>query len=277
MMASDFIVNVTEADFEYQVLVYSEEVPVVVDFWAEWCAPCRVIGPILEKLTQEAQGGFRLAKLNVDTNPNLASRYQVRSIPAVKVFRDHRVVAEFTGVRPEPQLREFLRGIAPSPSDLALEKGQSLLQSHNPDKAEIAFRQVLEDTPNNPYALLGLSKSLLSQGKYQDSLVILRNFPASREFNSAEALRPLAEAMLNPLQGDFNLDDPLDASYSNTLRLIRRNNFEAAMDGLLDILRQDKRYRSGLARRLILAILELLGEEEPKSREYRSELASVLF
>jgi putative thioredoxin len=277
MMASEFIVNVTEADFEYQVLAFSQEVPVIVDFWAEWCAPCRVIEPILEKLTQEAQGGFRLAKVNVDENPNLAARYQVRSIPAVKVFRDHRIVAEFTGVRSEPQLRDFLRGIAPSPSDLALEKGMSLLQNHMPEEAEKEFRQVLEKSPDNPPALLGLCRSLLFQGGSQEVLVLLKNFPPSREFNSAETLRPLAEALQNPQQEILNLDNPLDASFTNAQRLIKRGNFEAALDGLLDILRQEKRYRNGLAHRLILAILELLGEEDPTTREYRSELASVLF
>jgi putative thioredoxin len=277
MMTSDLIVNVTEADFEYLVLIYSQEIPVIVDFWAEWCAPCRLVGPILEKLTQEAQGGFRLAKVNVDENPNLAARYQIHSIPAVKVFRDHRIVAEFTGVRPEPQLRDFLRGIAPSPSDLALEKGLSMLQSHKPKEAEIAFREVVENSPNNPTALLGLSRSLLYQGKPQECLGILNNFPASREFNSAEILRPLAEALHNPPQSNFDPDNHLDASFLHILRLLQRENFEAAMDGLLDILRQDKRYRNGQAHRLILAILELMGEEDPTAREYRSELASVLF
>ena len=277
MMASDFIVNATEADFEYLVLRYSQEIPVIVDFWAEWCAPCRVIGPILEKLTEEAQGSFRLAKVNVDENPNLATRYQVRSIPAVKVFRDHRIVAEFTGVRPEQQLREFLRGVVPSPSDLALEKGLSLLQSHKPKEAEFSFRQVLEKTPDNPPALLGLCRSLLYQRKSQECLAILKKFPASREFNSAETLSPLAEALLNPQQEILDDGNPLDASFSNAIRLIQRENFEAAMDGLLDILRQDKRYRNGQAHKLVLAILELTGDDDPITREYRSELASVLF
>ena len=276
MMASEFIVNVNEADFEYEVLAYSQQIPVIVDFWAEWCAPCRVIGPILEKLVQEAQGSFRLAKVDVDLNSNLAARYQVRSIPAVKAFKDGRVVAEFMGVRPEPQVREFMRGIAPSPGDLALEKGQSLLREHQPRAAETAFRQSLENIPDQPAALLGLIRSLILQGKYSDSLKITRNFPASREYNSAEALLPLLTA-LNDLDHDSDSDDPLDAAFWNAVRISKRGNYEAAMDGLLDILRQDKHYRDGRARKLILAIFELLGEEDSITRQYRSELALVLF
>jgi len=135
MMASDFIVDVSESDFEYQVLAYSQQVPVVVDFWAEWCAPCKMLGPLLEKFAKEGQGSFRLARVNVDENPNLALRYAVHSIPAVKAFRDSKMVAEFAGVQPEPRLREFLRSIAPSPSDLELEKGLSLLNLQQASEA----------------------------------------------------------------------------------------------------------------------------------------------
>ena len=142
MMASDFIIDVTEADFEYQVLVYSQQVPVVVDFWAEWCGPCRVLGPMLEKLAQEAQGDFRLAKVDVDQNQNLAIRYGVRNIPIVKAFRNGEMVSEFFGVQPEARVREFLGAIAPSVSDLLLEKGASLLGLNQASEAEVAFRQL---------------------------------------------------------------------------------------------------------------------------------------
>jgi len=98
MMASDHIISVTEADFEYEVIAYSKQMPVVVDFWAEWCGPCKTLGPILERLAQEANGAFRLAKVDVDANPNLALRFSVRSIPNVKAFQDGQVVAEFVGM-----------------------------------------------------------------------------------------------------------------------------------------------------------------------------------
>lgn len=108
-MTSENIITVNENDFEQEVLIYSQNVPVVVDFWAEWCTPCKILGPILEKLAKEGQGSFRLAKLDVDFNKNIAIRYGIRSIPAVKTFMKGQVVAEFTGAQPEIKVREFLK------------------------------------------------------------------------------------------------------------------------------------------------------------------------
>lgn len=276
MMASDFIVDVSEADFEYQVLAYSQEVPVVVDFWATWCAPCRVLGPLLERLANEARGGFRLAKVNVDENPSLANRYQVRSIPVVKAFRDGKIIAEFLGALPEPRVREFLRGIVPSEIDLLLEKGHSLLKMSQPKNAEAVFRQVLQTAPENPAALLGLAKSILLQGRGGEGKSLLTNFPASREFSTAQILQPLAEALAQIENNIPESDDPLDAMFYHSVRLIKRGNVEAALDGLLEVLRQNKRYRNGEVRQVILGLVELL-VDETLARQYRNELASVLF
>ena len=276
MMSYDFIIDVTEADFEYQVLAYSQQVPVVVDFWAPWCVPCRVLGPMLERFAQEGQGTFRLAKVNVDDNPKLASLYQLRSIPAVKAFRDGKLASEFVGAQPEPRIREFLRALVPSQLDLMVEKGFSQLQLQEIKPAEITFKKVLDSATENAAALLGLSRALLLQGSAAESLEILINFPPSREYSSAEKLLPLARA-LSHLGEEIFSDDPLDAAYQNALRLIIHANLEAAMDGLLDILRQDKHYRNDDTRKLILSIFELIGEDNPTTRQYRGELATVLF
>lgn len=280
MMSSEYIIDVSEADFQQQVLVYSNKTPVVVDFWAEWCKPCQMLGPILEKLTHEARGAFRLAKVNVDENPNLAVQYQVHGIPAVKAFRSGQVVAEFSGAQSEIQVREFLRTLAPGPGDLNLEKGHSLFENGDWTNATSSFRQVLESDPDNSAALLGLAKSLILQDKNPDALVILRAFPASKQYSAAEKLLPLAEAIANqevdsPSDGEG--EEPLEAAYSHALRLVSRGNTPAAIDGLLDILREDKTFRDGNIQKLILALLELLGEENPQTRSYRSELASLLF
>jgi putative thioredoxin len=276
--ASDFIVDVSESNFDFEVLAYSQQTPVLVDFWAEWCVPCRTLEPILERLAQEANGGFRLARLNVDQNPNLAIRYNVRGIPAVKAFRDGRIVSEFTGALPESRVREFVRPLVPSAADLLLEKAESMVRMGQWKSAEQNYRKVTAEQPSNPTALLGLAKSLLMTGQIEDSLSILQRFPPSHEYSNAQMVRPLAEDLIRVQRSPaLSGDDPLDAAYDRSLRLVLRGNLEAAMDGLLDILRQDKRYRSGAARKALLALFELLGDENLITRQYRSELASVLF
>src|SRR3972149_8769587 len=129
MKSSEHIITATDSNFPYEVLAYSSRIPVVVDFWAEWCQPCKLLSPLLENLAIEYAGGFRLAKIDVDENPQLVMEHQVQSIPAVKAFRNGQVVAEFNGLRPEAELREFLRQATPGQSDLTLEKGKSLLTS----------------------------------------------------------------------------------------------------------------------------------------------------
>ncbi len=277
-MATDFIVDVTEIDFEFEVLAYSQNTPVVVDFWAPWCQPCKTLTPMLETLAHESQGAFRLARVNVDDNPTLAMRYGVRSIPTVKAFTQGQVVGEFVGLQPLERVREFLaRLLPPSQTALALEKANSLLADHQWPSAEKVFRELDGEEPGKPAIQLGLLKAILAQGSGAEAATLLRSFPASREFPNAEKLRPLAE---NLVKFDANLlpeDSDLDAAFRSSLRLARRGNLEAAMDGLLDLLRQDRQFRGGQARQVILSLLELYGPEDVTGRQYRKELASVLF
>ena len=275
-MSSDNIIDVSESDFEMQVISYSAQIPVIVDFWAPWCVPCRTLSPLLERLTEEAGGSLRLAKVNVDDNQKLAVRYGVHSLPIVKAFRNGSVVAEFVGMQPETRVREFFRALAPTPADLAIEKGDSLLLENNWLGAEKAYRQALEYVPSHPPALLGLARCLLAQNRPDEAEKILATFPTSRELPAANGLRPLATALLRIRQAAPSSDDPVAAAYNHALRLVARGNFPAAMDGLLDVLRQEKKYRNGEARQVLLAILDLQGET-PLTRQYRNELASILF
>lgn len=277
MMASEHIVSVSEADFEYQVIEFSKQIPVIVDFWAEWCGPCKALGPLLERLTDEAGGSFRLAKVDVDQNPNLALRYSVRSIPSVKAFRDGQLVAEFVGMQPEARIREFLRNLAPSEHDLVLEKGLSQLDHEAWSDAEASLREFLGKNPNNPTGQLGLARSLLAQGYVEEPARILRAFPASKEYNTAQIMNPLVKALVESKDLPGFSEDLLEAAYINALRLIKLGNFEAAMDGLLDILRQDKRYRDDGARKVLLGLFEVLGPKNKLTRQYRNELALILF
>jgi putative thioredoxin len=276
-MASDFIIDVSEDNFEFEVVNYSMQKPVVVDFWAPWCIPCRVLSPLLSRLTEEGDGLYRLARVNVDENPKLAERLKVRNVPSVKAFVEARIVAEFSGVLSEPNLREFFAHLVPVPGDLMLEKGKSLMLMGSWADAEQVLMEYLEFKPNHPGGLLALIKTLLMQGKEREAQLLLSNFPASHEYTAAERLRPVAKAFTWVTANADGNEDALEAAYRNSLRLAMRGNLLAALDGFLDILRRDKQYRQGEVKEVFIGLLELLGEQHPEVRQYRSELSNVLF
>jgi putative thioredoxin len=271
------ILEVMEADFDREVVRYSTETPVVVDFWAPWCAPCRMLGPMLERLASEASGAFRLAKVNIDENPGLSARFGVQSIPILKAFREGKIVAEMVGAQPESAVRKFLGELAPGPAAQAVAEARGLLTARRWPEAEQAARRALDLEPGNSAAALCLAKALLRQGKGSPALELLDRFPSGIETASADRLRPLA-ALLSEVESSADLPaDEMEAGYLQTARLLARGNYPAALDGLLELLRRDKHYRNDGARRVFLAALEILGEDDPLTRPYRDELASVLF
>lgn len=276
-MAPEFIVHVDESDFEYEVLQYSTRVPVVVDFWASWCVPCRVLGPKLEALARDGEGRFRLAKVNVDENAKLAKQFKVRNIPAVKAFVDGHVVAEFSGVPSDEGLTTFVHRLAPAPEDLMYAKGNSLMEAGDYAEAEDAYREFLSVQPDHPGALLGLIRALLLQGEGRQASILLDSFPASSEYTTAQLLKPVAEAFTQ-YQGEVvESDQALEAAFKNGIRLALRGNILAAMDGFLDILRADRHYRGGEVKEIFVGLLALIGESHPDARQYRKDLSSALF
>jgi putative thioredoxin len=232
----------------------------------------------LERLAIEAGGSFRLAKVNVDENPNLAIRYGVQGIPAVKAFKNGQVESEFVGAQPEPVVRRYVQNLVPSESDRAVEGALSLLATRHWKEAGEAFREVLAEDETNSTAALGLVKSLLMQGLGEEPINIIDHFPSGTEWAEAERLKPLAEILAEVEgNGPYPPDDPLAARFYQAARLISQDNIPAAMDGLLGILREDKEYREGLPKDILLALFALLGDGDPLTREYRDELASILF
>ncbi len=275
-MNPNFIVDVSEESFEMDVLAYSSKAPVVMDLWAPWSIPCRVQSPLLAKLAAEAQGAFRLARVNVEEQAKLAEKLKVKSVPTVKAFMDGRIVADYTGVLTEENLRSFIGRILPEEGSLMLEKGINLLLLGNYSEAENALKDYLETHPQDPAGLLALARAFLIQGNAAQADEIITHFPPSSYFKTAKTLAPLAKAYLT-VDRTAASGLPEEAIFRNALRLARRGNIPAALDGLLDLLRKDKHSRQDEVRDVFLAFLAVLSEQNPLVRQYRSDLTNILF
>jgi putative thioredoxin len=230
-----------------------------------------MLGPVLEKLANEGNGAFRLAKVNSDENQNIAAEYHIRGIPAVKAFRDGKVVAEFVGAQPEPRVRDFLQQLAPTQQSAALVEAARLVSARRWAEAETAYRSSPDAPPS-----LGLAKALVGQGKGNDAAMVLRGIEKPDELAGAQALMPLADLLGDPLDAGGGREN-LDALLLRSRESLVAGDYPGAMDALLEIMRADKRYRSDTPRKAMLGIFELLGEQDPLTPEYRRKLASALF
>ena len=271
------IIDVNEETFELEVVTYSSQKPVVVDLWAPWCIPCRVQSQTLARLAQEADGEFRLARINVDEQIRLAERLKVTNVPAIKAFVDGRVVAEYLGVLSEKNLRLFVDRIMPRAGSLLLVKGNSLMLLGEFEEAETAIEQYVLESHGDPAGLLAYARVALFQGKGKTALDILEHFPNSPELTLSTVLMPVAKAYNDPELDKIVLDNPLESAFRNAIRLAKRGKILIALDGLLGVLKKDKNYRSGQAKAVYLGLLEVLSDAHPAVRQYRSDLSTALF
>ncbi len=271
------IISVSELDFEVQVLVYSDRMPVLVNFWAGWDDTCKRTNVQLETLALENPGRYRLANLDVDKNPLLTGRYQVHTVPTLKTFQNGMVTHQLEGLHTNIQLIDYIRSFTPGPENLLLEKASSFLETGRYEDVEDTCLEVLEDDPKNPRAKLLLAKSLIWQGEYLEALTIIHHFPTSTEYRSAEILGPLVEGLLMEYDPGQKSENPLDPYYYRSLNLIQRGKIEAALDGMLEILKQNKSYRGGQPRKIILGVFELLGNDHSLVNDYRTQLANALY
>lgn len=282
MPAGSAVRDITDDTFATEVLAESNKRPVIVDFWAPWCGPFRVLGPIIERVAAEYGDALVLAKLNTDENPKVAMAYGIQGIPAVKAFRDGKVVAEFTGAIPEARVRAFFQQLAPSAADRAATSTASMLLNGDVDGAERSFRALLEAQPANAEALVGLAAILASRGETEEAERLLDRAPTDRRARAMKHRifldRFAARHAAEDLQGEAaaNPKDPR-ARYRWGVMLAAREQFEAALDELIESVRLDRSFADGAARKAALAVFDILGLDSPVTREYQRRLSSVLF
>jgi putative thioredoxin len=277
---SRHISDISTADFPQMVLQRSHEVPVVVDFWAEWCGPCKVLGPILEHLTVEADGAFELVKVDVDANPELSQQFGIQGIPTVIAFRDGAIANRFTGALPEQQIRVWLGEIMPSELDQMVEQARDAALAGDLLQAEQVFRMVLEQESDHADAGTGLASLLLARGDSEEALIVLGKLAPTSEVERLQAAARLSASRTDDVSGleaKVAADPADDAARLELARaLAGRSEFEPALDHMLRVV-QSKGEQSDVARRAMVDIFDVLGDEHPLTVPYRRRLASALF
>jgi len=279
--------DVSQADFEEQVVEASFRQPVVIDFWAPWCAPCKVLKPILEKLAGEYGGKFKLAKVNSDENQEIAARYAVRGIPSVKAMVDGKIVNEFTGALPESAVRDWLDKIIPSPAEELRREAQQLAATGDVDSALQRLAEATELDPNDEWVRVDAAELLLAQHNAEGAQRLLDTLKDPDILKDARVLQLKAHVRLSEMKSEGDSEAVLAAAVNaneNDLEsrlklanvLIAANRAAEGMDQLLEIVRRDRGFRDDIGRKTLLDVFNLLGGQGELVAAYRRKLAALL-
>ena len=294
--ASDYIKDSTDRDFGPDVMDASQQVPVIVDFWAPWCGPCKQLGPVLEKIVNEAKGKLRMVKINIDENPGIAQQLRVQSIPAVFAFFGGRPVDGFMGALPESQIKAFTDKLidlsggvgGDDPLEAALEQARLALEEGDMEQASAILQQVVAHAPDNVEAVVLFADCLLKQGQLEPAKQLFETLPeeALKDQKAAalKAALELAEesaeaiSQIQSLQAKVDADaDDHEARMGLASAVFATGQAEAAVDHLLHIIAADREWNDGAARQQLLKLFEAMGHADPVTVAGRRKLSSILF
>ena len=279
-------VDVTVKDFQTQVIDASKKAPVLVDFWAPWCGPCRALGPVLEKLAAEYGGRFILAKVNSDENQSLARQYGVRGIPNVKAFANGELADEFTGALPETQVREFIDRLLPSPAEPLRQQALAAKARGETDATRKLLLQAITLDPRHEAARLDLVDLMIDAKDIEEARRLLDEIAdRARDAVRVDALRARLQLVANSGSGADRASlerkiaaEPadLEARFELANLLALHQDYGPAMEQLLEIVRRERGFRDDAARKTLINLFNLLGSDNALVREYRSRLAAAL-
>jgi len=286
MSESPYIIDVTVENFETFVLQNSHTVPVLVDFWADWCQPCKMLMPLLAKLAEEYNGKFILAKVNTEEQQLLAQQFGIRSIPSVKLFKGGEVVDEFSGALPEAEIRAFLGKHIANEADELTAQANQLIQQGNIDDAIKLIEKARNEAPGNPRILLTYARLKATLGEIEEAEQALNSLPREEQ-ESAEVIGLRArfefDRVLAKAPGEAELAQAVADGTANSEQLyqlaahrVMENNFEAAMELLLQLMTKDRNYGDDAGRKGLLAIFSMLGGNGDLVKRYRNRMFNLL-
>lgn len=287
MADSPYVTTVTQDNFQQVVIEGSRERAVLVDFWADWCAPCRALAPILDTLANEYGGKLIIAKVNTEEEQAVAAQFGIRSLPTVQLFKDGQPIDQFMGALPEAQIREFLDRHLPGESDQILARAQGFLSAGDLDGASKLVAQAKEEQPENTRVRLMEAGIAAASGNHQNAKAILDDLPLEMAndpevtglrgqllFAGLLANSPPEADLASRVEGD---PKDSDARYRLAAHLVARGGYEAALEQLLELMKQDRAYEDDAGRKGMVMIFSMLGNEGELVTRFRAKMMNTLY